>query len=239
MSSSSSSEALTYAAGHPRDTAMRPMSYLPKQPASSSSILPHLVQAPLVSHAPNQSLLRHGSSSSLGLSSSENLRQQQSSSFEDLDRQRFYQREKENVDIQPMRKPMPAIKERVKRQDVYSSRNEPIHEPSIMDDDAYDVPSPSLPLKNPRRKQVAEPGTPSTPPKKAQLLLDAYGIPIGAADAAVKKKKLPGAADRIRVCVRKRPLSSKEIRKNEQDVAIALNRRNLAIQEPKYGPFLS
>lgn len=59
-----------------------------------------------------------------------------------------------------------------------------------------------------------------------------YGIPT------MKQKKLPAVAQsdlnqKIRVCVRKRPLSKKEIEKCEKDITPAASVRTVHVNEPK------
>jgi kinesin family protein 2/24 len=71
--------------------------------------------------------------------------------------------------------------------------------------------------------------------------LDAYGIPIettSSTNTLAKKKKtsMSTVPDRIRVCVRKRPLNQKEQKKGENDIVLVMNRRNLSVHETKYIP---
>ncbi len=81
--------------------------------------------------------------------------------------------------------------------------------------------------------------------------LNAYGVPVGsklsqsnsqkdftdsvaANDASLAKPANVDPAERIRVCVRKRPLSSKEMQRNEKDMAEVLSRQTIVLNEPKY-----
>ena len=65
--------------------------------------------------------------------------------------------------------------------------------------------------------------------------LSAYGMSDSAmAVQPVSKVKDRGdASDRIRVCVRKRPLSKKELARKETDVALVNGRRTIHFYEPK------
>ncbi|KAJ3234405.1 Kinesin-like protein kif24 [Chytriomyces hyalinus] len=76
--------------------------------------------------------------------------------------------------------------------------------------------------------------------KGPQPLLNAYGVPTSiAAPQRVGAGGLGGASsradlsDRIRVCVRKRPLNKKELRTSQTDVATVSDRRTLVVNEPK------
>ncbi|KAJ1562295.1 Kinesin-like protein kif24 [Nowakowskiella sp. JEL0078] len=64
--------------------------------------------------------------------------------------------------------------------------------------------------------------------------LNAYGIPIDKVEKTEKSSKTSSSSslmDRIRVCVRKRPLNKKETRRNEADVANVYGRKNITISE--------
>ncbi|KAI7863669.1 P-loop containing nucleoside triphosphate hydrolase protein [Spinellus fusiger] len=75
-------------------------------------------------------------------------------------------------------------------------------------------------------------------------LLDVYGVPIS---GGIKARASMGALksnhahimppsdlnQKIRVCVRKRPMSKKEIEKSEKDIAPSLGTRSIQINEPK------
>ncbi|KAJ3074086.1 Kinesin-like protein kif24 [Podochytrium sp. JEL0797] len=72
--------------------------------------------------------------------------------------------------------------------------------------------------------------------KGPQPMLNAYGVPISHANAQQKSTgptRVADLTDRIRVCVRKRPLNKKELRGNQLDVATVLDRRTLTVNEPK------
>lgn len=78
-----------------------------------------------------------------------------------------------------------------------------------------------------------------SPPKvKAVNNLNAYGVPKTTAkrnaspSRQISKSSLD-MTERIRVCVRKRPLSKKEIKRNEIDIALVGGRRTITINEPK------
>ena len=68
--------------------------------------------------------------------------------------------------------------------------------------------------------------------------LNAYGVPANANSRTNRSlggsaENNSGPVDRIRVCVRKRPLSEKELARNERDIAKILSNRSVAIKEPK------
>ncbi|KAI9480983.1 MAG: P-loop containing nucleoside triphosphate hydrolase protein [Benjaminiella poitrasii] len=86
--------------------------------------------------------------------------------------------------------------------------------------------------------------------KASAPLLDAYGVPLSAtkqqrvAATAYKRTTMPESNStgllplsdlnqKIRVCVRKRPLNRKELEKGEKDVAPTMGTRSLQINEPK------
>ncbi|KAG1451958.1 hypothetical protein G6F56_007946 [Rhizopus delemar] len=75
--------------------------------------------------------------------------------------------------------------------------------------------------------------------KSSAPLLDAYGVPMSPAKAARSSTQtnlnLPPSDlnQKIRVCVKKRPLNKKELDKAEKDVAPTLGTRSLQINEPK------
>ncbi|KAJ3089320.1 Kinesin-like protein kif24 [Quaeritorhiza haematococci] len=67
-------------------------------------------------------------------------------------------------------------------------------------------------------------------------LLNAYGIPTTKSESSSKtlERRTPADInDRIRVCVRKRPLNKKELKRNEADIAVVNARRCISIHEPK------
>lgn len=74
-------------------------------------------------------------------------------------------------------------------------------------------------------------------PKVTKKLLNAYGVPLTAANTnqpkAATAKPTSDLADRIKVCVRKRPLSQKEIKRGDSDVAAISGRRTIGLMEPK------
>ena len=82
--------------------------------------------------------------------------------------------------------------------------------------------------------------------------LNAYGLPTNAGRASSRNNLSsdglsrndsfhgePPAAigERIKVCVRKRPLSNKELQRNERDIADVVNSRCIVVNEPKYALF--
>ncbi|KAJ3305122.1 Kinesin-like protein kif24 [Kappamyces sp. JEL0829] len=73
-------------------------------------------------------------------------------------------------------------------------------------------------------------------PKQSRSNLNAYGVPNSFPNAipnTAKKQSGGDLTDRIRVCVRKRPLSKKELKRGESDVARVHGRRSITILEPK------
>lgn len=101
---------------------------------------------------------------------------------------------------------------------------------SASDDDQEDSP--------PQFRKLAR-SVPSmaSSPKQSRSNLNAYGVPTSfpAAIATTQKKNSTGdLTDRIRVCVRKRPLNKKELKRGESDIARVNGRRTIAILEPKY-----
>ncbi|KAI9344932.1 P-loop containing nucleoside triphosphate hydrolase protein [Obelidium mucronatum] len=83
--------------------------------------------------------------------------------------------------------------------------------------------------------------SPNRNPKAPQPLLNMYGVPQSYANTQQKPNNNAGGgatrvadlSDRIRVCVRKRPLNKKELRGNQVDVATVNDRRTLVVNEPK------
>ncbi|CAG8786047.1 1023_t:CDS:2, partial [Racocetra persica] len=69
--------------------------------------------------------------------------------------------------------------------------------------------------------------------------LDAYGVPSRHSSrnnsySQPAKQNVPSNLnDKIRVCVRKRPLSKKELTRNEKDIATVSGQRTVLINEPK------
>ncbi|KAI9366701.1 P-loop containing nucleoside triphosphate hydrolase protein [Zopfochytrium polystomum] len=96
-----------------------------------------------------------------------------------------------------------------------------------------------------RRRRAAAAAAGGSPPKRGGAaagtgLLDAYGVPLSAAAAAVAATSSRGGGragselgDRIRVCVRKRPLNKKEVKGGQVDIAIVTGRNTLTVHEPK------
>ncbi|KAJ3109092.1 Kinesin-like protein kif24 [Phlyctochytrium planicorne] len=76
-----------------------------------------------------------------------------------------------------------------------------------------------------------------SPKKKVSgPLLNAYGVPISSStnNSRSNISRAPGdLSDRIRVCVRKRPLNKKELRSNQTDIAPVTGKRSLTVNEPK------
>jgi kinesin family protein 2/24 len=72
-------------------------------------------------------------------------------------------------------------------------------------------------------------------PKATKANLNAYGVPVNFPTTGLqtKTKSSNDLADRIRVCVRKRPLSKKELRRGETDNTKVTGRRSITIMEPK------
>ncbi|KAJ3344629.1 Kinesin-like protein kif24 [Entophlyctis luteolus] len=79
--------------------------------------------------------------------------------------------------------------------------------------------------------------SPNRNPKAPQPLLNVYGVPNSVSNATRTNQggssKISDISDRIRVCVRKRPLNRKELKSNQVDVANVLDRRTLVVNEPK------
>jgi len=72
--------------------------------------------------------------------------------------------------------------------------------------------------------------------KNAQPLLNAYGIPISAGGTTLSrgnKNSNVDLSDKIRVCVRKRPLNKNELRRGESDITELAGKRTLVINEQK------
>ncbi|KAJ3129793.1 Kinesin-like protein kif24 [Physocladia obscura] len=71
-------------------------------------------------------------------------------------------------------------------------------------------------------------------PKAPKPLLNVYGVPTNLSKGNnTGPVKVADLNDRIRVCVRKRPLNKKEIKSSQTDVATVLDRRTLVVNEPK------
>ncbi|KAH6595118.1 hypothetical protein BASA50_006104 [Batrachochytrium salamandrivorans] len=100
-----------------------------------------------------------------------------------------------------------------------------------------------------KKKLVTQNATAS--PKRAALNLNVYGVPttlgaslstaasglsngaLNSSTASSKSSIRPDISDRIRVCVRKRPLNKKELKKGETDIAAVNGHRTISIFEPK------
>jgi hypothetical protein len=67
---------------------------------------------------------------------------------------------------------------------------------------------------------------------RSNLNLNPYGVPTAFAGPTTVRKS-GDLADRIRVCVRKRPLSKKELKRGESDITRVSGRRTISILEPK------
>jgi len=75
--------------------------------------------------------------------------------------------------------------------------------------------------------------------KKRPALLNAYGIPIQQTRSnSLSIVMKAESTERIRVCVRKRPISSKEKKRNETDIVSIVGRKTCVINEPRYVEFL-
>lgn len=62
--------------------------------------------------------------------------------------------------------------------------------------------------------------------------LNPYGIPTNQPYKTSQKKS--DLNQKIRVCVRKRPLSKKEMERSEKDITPAQGHRSIHVNEPKY-----
>ncbi|KAJ9072764.1 hypothetical protein DSO57_1023937 [Entomophthora muscae] len=96
------------------------------------------------------------------------------------------------------------------------------------------------PISKPSRQSEAQPRqselrVKNKPSGRKSLNLDAYGVPIrSGADNSPLTCRLPkDLADKIRVCIRKRPLSAREKNRGEKDIVDILSRRSLVLNEPK------
>ncbi|KAI9290847.1 kinesin-domain-containing protein [Neoconidiobolus thromboides FSU 785] len=72
-------------------------------------------------------------------------------------------------------------------------------------------------------------------PVEKGYALDAYGIPIKERKSIGKltSRLSQDLAEKIRVCVRKRPLNSREVNRKDSDIVHIINRRALTLMEPK------
>eukprot|EP00842_Homolaphlyctis_polyrhiza_P005163 jgi/Hompol1/5648/HPOL_002015-RA len=120
---------------------------------------------------------------------------------------------------------------------------------SDTDDDGGNGAHPQHPRTPHKKPPFAHSGA---SPKRSNLQLNAYGVPTSVAAAATASASnvslqtatsgsLAGSkptlrsdiSDRIRVCVRKRPLNKKELKRAETDIATVSGRRTICIYEPK------
>jgi len=92
----------------------------------------------------------------------------------------------------------------------------------------------------PAAAYVSEPSPPTPPARKPQQRAqrrkaDIHGTPsiMQAARPASANPSGNGCGSRIRVCVRKRPLSNKEIMRQEHDIVEVKSRQKFSVQEPK------
>lgn len=86
-----------------------------------------------------------------------------------------------------------------------------------------------------RKLSRSVPSMASSPKQsRSTLNLNPYGVPNTFAAPLTQRKSSTGdLADRIRVCVRKRPLSKKELKRGESDITRVSGRRTISILEPK------
>ncbi|RKP03363.1 hypothetical protein CXG81DRAFT_9617, partial [Caulochytrium protostelioides] len=63
--------------------------------------------------------------------------------------------------------------------------------------------------------------------------LNAYGVPTSSLSRGTSQTHLTNLDDRIRVAVRKRPLSRKEVKRNEVDICVVQSSQRLVVNEPK------
>lgn len=135
----------------------------------------------------------------------------------------------------------PALRvERDQQQPVMpmASRPEPESPPMPIRSNTLDRNEMPLPAR--RRDISGQSIVPSNP------LVNVYGLPTtgNSSGSLLGSKTVAGAttsnkspsefADRIRVCVRKRPLNRKELKRKENDITAIIGRRNLIINEPKW-----
>ena len=69
--------------------------------------------------------------------------------------------------------------------------------------------------------------------QQSTRLLNAYGIPLSSSQATQPSQNKINKSDKIKVCVRLRPLSKKEIKRNESTITNCVGKRSLVINEPK------
>ena len=89
-----------------------------------------------------------------------------------------------------------------------------------------------------RKLARSTPAVVHSPKINNKKVLNAYGVPLSQANISIQPKVATKSAvdlaDRIKVCVRKRPLSQKEIKRGDSDVANITGRRTIGLLEPKY-----
>jgi len=81
---------------------------------------------------------------------------------------------------------------------------------------------------SPRKRHTLIPGD------VRQNNLNPYGVPRDIAGAQISQPARISKEDRIKVCIRKRPLSKKEMRKGEADIVTVGGKRTIVVNEPKY-----
>lgn len=134
-----------------------------------------------------------------------------------------------------------------------STRSPPLHESlQQQPNDSYGDGVSSLPVKPGSGRRSASYQKRTSPTaniegdaaavRQTKPMLNAYGIPLstgmqsgvgsstGALSSASRRSTL---GDRIRVCIRKRPLSKKELKRNELDITEVSGRRTVTINEPR------
>ncbi|CAG8786720.1 15870_t:CDS:2 [Cetraspora pellucida] len=104
------------------------------------------------------------------------------------------------------------------------------------------IPSPftkvkSIAQQSPEEEEEEENQPNSSPNRRSNL--NAYGVPSrhpsrnNSYSQPAKQNVPSNLNDKIRVCVRKRPLSKKELTRNEKDIASVSGQRTVLINEPK------
>ncbi|KAJ3318539.1 Kinesin-like protein kif24 [Boothiomyces sp. JEL0866] len=101
---------------------------------------------------------------------------------------------------------------------------------SLMDTDDDQEDSPQQ-FRRPVKKVLGI----ASSPKQNRSNLNAYGVPLTFTATTQKSQSASknDLSDRIRVCVRKRPLSKKEAKRGDSDIAKVTGRRTITILEPK------
>ena len=117
------------------------------------------------------------------------------------------------------------------QEDIVKGKLHEKHRHSLASDDEHEESHANV------RKLAKSVPSMASSPKQSRSNLNSYGVPnsFPASFAATQKKPTTGdLSDRIRVCVRKRPLSKKELKRGESDIARVTGRRTITILEPKY-----